>query len=149
MCIDASTSARTLQDVVGAGDQKQMVGQLVTRVGNLEAALWEAEKSRRRNHNELMEVKGNIRVFCRLRPCSGAVAVDPLHGDGVRCLVDAKPHDFFFDRCGTAPLGGKSLLHCHLQALLLVVRLLLAVLLPGTIRIKGSCHSIFHTSRFV
>ena len=85
---------------MGAGDQKQMVGQLVTRVGNLEAALWEAEKSRRRNHNELMEVKGNIRVFCRLRPCSGAAAVDPLHGDGVRCLVEAKAHDFFFDRCG-------------------------------------------------
>lgn len=88
-----------MQDVVGAGDQKQMVGQLVTRVGNLEAALWEAEKSRRRNHNELMEVKGNIRVFCRLKPCSVAASVDPLHGDGVRCLVEGKAHDFYFDRC--------------------------------------------------
>lgn len=88
-----------LQDCVGAGDQKEMVGQLVHRVGHLEAALWEAEKARRRLNNELVEIRGNIRVFCRLRPSAGAAAVEPMHGDAVRCVVDGKAHDFSFDRC--------------------------------------------------
>jgi kinesin family member C1 len=104
-----------MQDVVGAGDQKEMVGQLLTRLGNLEAVLWEAEKARRRNHNELIEMKGNIRVFCRLRPCSGAASVEALHGDGVRCVVDGKAHDFFYDRCSSPlPCCTATSLHARL-----------------------------------
>eukprot|EP00892_Ulva_mutabilis_P004659 jgi/Ulvmu1/2565/UM014_0016.1 len=87
-----------LQEAVGFGDQKQVVGQLVGKVGHLETALAEAERQRRTLHNALVEIRGNIRVFCRLKPCSGTVAVAPIHGDGVRATVEGKPHDFFFDR---------------------------------------------------
>lgn len=78
-----------------------MVGQLAGKVGHLESALAEAERQRRALHNSLVEIRGNIRVFCRLKPCSGAAAVTPMHGDGVRAVVEGKPHDFFFDRCAS------------------------------------------------
>ncbi|KAI9189111.1 kinesin-like nuclear fusion protein [Blastocladiella emersonii ATCC 22665] len=38
------------------------------RVADVEAKLREAETERRRLHNEIQELKGNIRVFCRVRP---------------------------------------------------------------------------------
>lgn len=88
-----------LQEAVGCGDQKQMVGQLVGKVGHLETALAEAERQRRTLHNTLVGIRGNIRVFCRLKPCRGTTAVTPIHGDGVRAVVEGKPHDFYFDRC--------------------------------------------------
>jgi hypothetical protein len=84
-----------MQDVVGAGDQKEMVGQLLTRLGNLEAVLWEAEKARRRNHNELIEMKGNIRVFCRLRPCSGDASTTGAHPPFLAALQLLCMHDLF------------------------------------------------------
>ena len=38
------------------------------RVSELEAELREAETIRRKLHNTVQELKGNIRVFCRVRP---------------------------------------------------------------------------------
>lgn len=96
-----------LQEAVGCGDQKQMVGQLAGKVGHLETALAEAERQRRSLHNTLVGIRGNIRVFCRLKPCKGVTAVTPIHGDGVRAVVEGKPHDFYFDRCA-ARAGGSS-----------------------------------------
>ena len=76
-----------------------MVGQLVSRVAAVEGALADTERARRRLHNDLMELRGNIRVFCRLRPSTGAHAVaEPLPNCGVRLLCDGKPNDFHFDR---------------------------------------------------
>lgn len=114
---------------MGCGDQKQMVGQLAGKVGHLETALAEAERQRRQLHNALVEIRGNIRVFCRLKPCSSTAAVAPIHGDGVRATVDGKAHDFFFDRCalhvlggtygplsrsnGVSPYNGHTALECH------------------------------------
>lgn len=34
----------------------------------LEQALLEAEETRRRLHNQVQELRGNVRVFCRVRP---------------------------------------------------------------------------------
>ena len=37
-------------------------------IATLEEAIQDDEKTRRRLHNEIQELKGNIRVFCRVRP---------------------------------------------------------------------------------
>lgn len=89
-----------LQDVIGTGDQRNMVQALVSRVATLEHALAEAELARRKLHNQLVELRGNIRVFCRLRPCASgsAVACAP---DGVSLKLtadDGRDHAFSFDR---------------------------------------------------
>lgn len=36
-------------------------------VGGLEKALFDQEKLRRKLHNKIQDLKGNIRVFCRVR----------------------------------------------------------------------------------
>lgn len=38
---------------------------------DMETGLLQAEKTRRRLHNTIQELKGNIRVFCRVRPPLG------------------------------------------------------------------------------
>ncbi|XP_071038389.1 carboxy-terminal kinesin 2 [Parasteatoda tepidariorum] len=38
------------------------------RIANLESRLLEEESTRRKLHNTIQELKGNIRVFCRMRP---------------------------------------------------------------------------------
>jgi kinesin family protein C1 len=40
-------------------------------VSDIEDKLLEEEKNRRRLHNTIQELKGNIRVFCRIRPVLG------------------------------------------------------------------------------
>jgi len=111
-----------LQDAIGGAlgaeedagiDQAGMVRRLVERVGGLEAALGEAATERRRLHNALVELKGNIRVFCRIRPGAPAdgppvvapapdgLAVKLVAGSGTAgssAGAPAKPHAFAFDR---------------------------------------------------
>lgn len=41
------------------------------KVSDLESKLLESEKIRRQKHNTIQELKGNIRVFCRVRPILG------------------------------------------------------------------------------
>lgn len=41
---------------------------LIQRLQDLEAKLHSAERIRRKLHNDVLELKGNIRVFCRVRP---------------------------------------------------------------------------------
>ena len=41
------------------------------KVADLGSKLLESEKIRRQKHNTIQELKGNIRVFCRVRPILG------------------------------------------------------------------------------
>ena len=85
-----------------------MVRRLVNKVGGLEAALGEAASARRALHNTLIELRGNIRVFCRVRPAApGSLpAVSPMtDGVGVRLAqapttTGGRPqaHAFEFDK---------------------------------------------------
>ena len=50
------------QDVIGTGDQTEMLGRLVSRVATLETALAQAQMQRRKMHNELIELRGNVRA---------------------------------------------------------------------------------------
>lgn len=88
-------------------DAREMVSRLLHRVGALESAIAESETRRRSLHNSLVELKGNIRVFCRVRP--------PMHqngqhtgGSAIACLPDGvavrveenngREHEFRFDK---------------------------------------------------
>ncbi|KAG8897867.1 kinesin-like nuclear fusion protein [Tulasnella sp. 403] len=53
------TSGRALRD---------RVAELEGRIEELESELFDAENLRRKLHNQVQELKGNIRVFCRVRP---------------------------------------------------------------------------------
>jgi Microtubule binding len=77
-----------------------MVGKLIEKVAALERTLLDAEKVRRKLHNDLVEIRGNIRVFCRIRPCDRPPVAEATAADAMRLMVDAKPNDFYFDRCG-------------------------------------------------
>jgi len=91
----------TLKEVAGGdGDQRDMLNRLVAKVGQLEAAAAENEAKRRDLQNYVLELKGNIRVFCRVRPIEG-------RGGAIECLPDrttvrldqgGRPHPFSFDR---------------------------------------------------
>lgn len=58
------------------------------RAQQLEADLRDAETLRRKLHNQVQELKGNIRVFCRVRPPLGelfAVLMAMSLNDGYSC----------------------------------------------------------------
>lgn len=50
-----------LQGVMGTGDQIEVLGRLVSRVATLEAAAGESEAQRRSLHNQLVELRVNVR----------------------------------------------------------------------------------------
>ncbi|KAF5472875.1 hypothetical protein F2P56_009543 [Juglans regia] len=49
-------------------EQKRIVRELHDRLADTELQLSEGEKLRKKLHNTILELKGNIRVFCRVRP---------------------------------------------------------------------------------
>jgi len=118
----ARTRERAEQAELLGGDATAQFRALQQRVTTLETALGSAEEkckvgelTRRRLHNTVMELKGNIRVFCRVRPLAeveteGAAVAFPGGGDdqsielslsatGVQDgAVKALKHAFSFDR---------------------------------------------------
>ncbi|KAG4977970.1 hypothetical protein JHK86_037444 [Glycine max] len=49
-------------------DQKRIICELQERLAEKEFQVIEGEKLRKKLHNTILELKGNIRVFCRVRP---------------------------------------------------------------------------------
>jgi hypothetical protein len=96
-----------LREAVGeaagpGGGGREVVSRLLGRISLLQRAAADAEATRRRLHNQLVELKGNIRVFCRVRPFGGPGpgAVRCLgNGTGVAVLApDGREHSFEFDK---------------------------------------------------
>lgn len=58
----------TLREVMGDGDQKEMLSKLVGKVATLEAAVGTAEAKRRELHNQLVELRGNVSKQRHLLP---------------------------------------------------------------------------------
>ena len=56
-----------LQDAIGTGsiDQAEMLGRLIRRVADLEAAVAQSTRQRRELHNQLVELRGNVRLPTR------------------------------------------------------------------------------------
>lgn len=79
-------------------DQKELISRMVTKIASLEAAVVAADAKRREAHNQLVELKGNIRVFCRVRPNPSSVAQISSDGSSIRVYADSKPYEFNFDK---------------------------------------------------
>lgn len=93
-----------------------MIAHLSAEMNTLKGKLHAGETARRKLHNDLQELKGNIRVFCRVRPLlanevGGGVRVPGGHGigepediiieqpsEGATGVATVKTNPFMFDK---------------------------------------------------
>ncbi|XP_002461304.1 kinesin-like protein KIN-14N [Sorghum bicolor] len=86
-------------------NMKKMLESALSRLEEAEQTILDGEKLRKKLHNTILELKGNIRVFCRVRPLlpneSGAVSY-PKSGEnlgrGIELLHNAQGYSFTFDK---------------------------------------------------
>ncbi|KAM7260631.1 hypothetical protein ACFE04_011304 [Oxalis oulophora] len=128
-CLSQSNQIRTLQDQLKAAenklqvsdlsaletrtefkDQKILIFELQNRLEDAEYKLIEGENLRKKLHNTILELKGNIRVFCRVRPflpddsngSDGKVITFPTSteslGRGIDLAQNGQKHGFTFDK---------------------------------------------------
>lgn len=71
-----------LQEVMGEGEQRDIVGRLLSRISNLQAAAATAEATRRQLHNQMVELRGN--VSCQASQGNAARAMQPQQQDTAR-----------------------------------------------------------------
>ncbi|XP_057538372.1 kinesin-like protein KIN-14C [Amaranthus tricolor] len=93
--------------------QKQVIHQLRDRLVDAEHQINEKEMLRRKLHNTILELKGNIRVFCRVRPllpedgCASELPVISYptstegHESGIDLLQSGQKYAFTFDKVFT------------------------------------------------
>ena len=69
-----------LQDAIGTGsvDQAEMLGRLIRRVADLEAAVAVSARERRELHNQLVELRGNVRLPALSIPGLHCSAIDMI-----------------------------------------------------------------------
>ncbi|XP_062087449.1 kinesin-like protein KIN-14C [Humulus lupulus] len=103
---DLSTSATRTE----VEEQKKLVQELQDRLAETEIKIVEGENLRKKLHNTILELKGNIRVFCRVRPLlpddgvgtENAVVSYPTStealGRGIDVLQSGQKYPFTFDK---------------------------------------------------
>ncbi|XP_010529372.1 PREDICTED: kinesin-like protein KIN-14C [Tarenaya hassleriana] len=90
-------------------EQKQHMSELQDRLADMEHQLCEGELLRKKLHNTILELKGNIRVFCRVRPLlpddvgqEVNVIAYPTstesRGRGIDLIQSGNRHPFTFDK---------------------------------------------------
>ena len=73
----------------------------LARIEQLESEALEADAIRRKLHNQIQELRGNVRVFCRVRPTTSETAIVDCAPDGTSVELkksDADVAGFEFDR---------------------------------------------------
>lgn len=89
--------------------QKRIINELQDRLADTEFQLLEGEKLRKKLHNTILELKGNIRVFCRVRPLlpddgvtEATVIAYPTStealGRGIDLIQSGQKYPFTFDK---------------------------------------------------
>ncbi|KAI3755848.1 hypothetical protein L1987_55657 [Smallanthus sonchifolius] len=114
--LDAAESKLAMSDLstfeirTGYEEQNTANSELQFRLAEAELKLVEGEALRKKLHNTILELKGNIRVFCRVRPLllDDAAEDDPktvsFHtttenlGRGIELLQNGQKHSFVFDK---------------------------------------------------
>ncbi|KAL1821971.1 hypothetical protein ACET3Z_016840 [Daucus carota] len=95
---------------MGFEDQKKMILELQSRLATSELKIVDGEKLRKKLHNTILELKGNIRVFCRVRPLlteDGIVTEENIVtyptttealGRGIDLIQHGQKHSFTYDK---------------------------------------------------
>ncbi|KAM4103027.1 hypothetical protein ACJW30_06G048200 [Castanea mollissima] len=104
------SDSSTLETRTEYEGQKKLINELQTRLADAEFKLVEGEMLRKKLHNTILELKGNIRVFCRVRPLlpddgistEGKVFTYPtsteILGRGIDVGQNGQKHSFTFDQ---------------------------------------------------
>ncbi|XWS12775.1 hypothetical protein CRYUN_Cryun37aG0119200 [Craigia yunnanensis] len=90
-------------------EQKRIIQERQDRLADMEHKLIEGENLRKKLHNTILELKGNIRVFCRVRPllpddsaAEGAIVSYPTSmeslGRGIDLIQSGQKYPFTFDK---------------------------------------------------
>ncbi|KAI8552737.1 hypothetical protein RHMOL_Rhmol06G0290100 [Rhododendron molle] len=129
MCLSQTAQIRTLQSQLaiaekklemsdlsaletrtGYEEQRELIQELQSRLAESEVKIIEGEKLRKKLHNTVLELKGNIRVFCRVRPLlpEDDVGTEPkvisyptsleMLGRGIDLIQNVQKHSFTFDK---------------------------------------------------
>ena len=81
---------------------KKIAEERLRRIEELETQALDADATRRALHNQIQELRGNVRVFCRVRPTTSDTAVVTCPADGSSVSLtkenDSNPVGFEFDR---------------------------------------------------
>ncbi|XP_051133552.1 kinesin-like protein KIN-14N [Andrographis paniculata] len=91
-------------------EQRGLIADLKNRLALADLQMVEGEKLRKKLHNTILELKGNIRVFCRVRPLLSADGAESdakvisfptsmeAMGRGIDLVHNGQKHSFTFDR---------------------------------------------------
>ena len=82
---------------------KKLAEDRLARIEELEQQALDADATRRALHNQIQELRGNVRVFCRVRPTTSDTACVECPADGSSVAITRNPGDaeaagFEFDR---------------------------------------------------
>ncbi|KAK6190079.1 hypothetical protein SNE40_002016 [Patella caerulea] len=106
---DANSTIKARDGTIA--ELKELVRQHEEKIKEQELKLIEQETTRRQLHNTIQELKGNIRVFCRVRPLLGK---ETIGNDGIITHMNFPDTDgkiLEMDKIGDATLNESTLLN--------------------------------------